>query len=127
MGTANATITINGYPKGKDNTERHDIVFGTVAIDASPATYGSVGCPVVLANPEQAKSVSDTPVWGDVQGLSGYIYRYDPGNGTVRIFDVAGSSFSPPLPMTELTVGKAIPTAVSGDTVYAKLEFLLNV
>lgn len=132
MPQATAVFTESVYPFGNDDTERHQIKFGQIAVSASPATYTTNGLPISYANAESIKSglpalspplvlsppQPTCPIWGDIVGLSGAnTYAFDPVHGTLRIY-VSG---------TEATGGAAIPAGVSGDTIVARLEFNLDI
>lgn len=123
MSTATAVVTINSYPNGVDNTQRSEIVKGTLAIGASPLTYVTNGLPITYANNEAIKSLTLTANWGVIYGIAGYVYQYDPAHNTVRIYTTAETSG---VPLVELTNTTAIPSGVSGDTIYCRFEFARN-
>lgn len=131
MATATAVVTINAYPNGVDNTLRHEVVFGTLAVSASPATYLTNGLPVTFdtASKEKVKSSTLVPMWGFIQGVAGYQYTYDPVHGTIRIFESPAVASAPSVaaPGTELTNGSAIPAGVSGDTIFVRFEVNRNI
>lgn len=132
MSQATVVFTANKFPFGVDTTERHQNVFGTLAISASPDTYTANGLPIELDSYEYVKSGYPAlsppvvlsppqptfPVWADIDSLTGInSYVYDPVHGTLRIF-VSG---------TEVAGGAAIPAGVSGDTIFAVLQFQLDI
>ncbi len=114
MATASCTFTPNAFPKGHiDHLDSRDLV-GTLAIGASPGTYVTNGLPLTSAS-AQAYS-ANAPFWGEIHGISGFQYLFDPTNDTVRIFQQDGTTGA----LTEIGNGVAIPAGVSGDTIYAR-------
>ena len=118
MAAATATPTVANHPYGVDNTQRRQILDGTLAISASPATYVTNGLPVSFVN-EKLKVVTATPAYVDFAGTGGYQYVYDYTHGTIRIFESTASAAA----FTELSNGAAIPAAVSGDSIHFHAEF----
>lgn len=119
MATATATFTQYVYPNGLDETGRFERHIGTVAIQASPATYATGGLALSFLNESvksnnPAQQVSIYSVAG-----SGYVYAYNASTGKVQIFQSAGSA----APLAELGNGSAIPAGVSGDTIEAQASF----
>jgi hypothetical protein len=98
---------------------------GTVAIDASPATYtlGGIACSLALPLVKAQRAPKNV----DVFGKAGYIYRYIPGtnvtNGKLMIFAQTNAA-AEDAPLGELADNSAIPAACSGDTITFKAEFL---
>lgn len=121
MATATAIVTISAYPNGVDNTLRHEVVFGTLAVQASPATYVTNGLPVTFdsASREKIKANTLVAVWGDIAGVSGFFYQYDVVRKTLRIYQQDGTTGK----LTELANASAIPAGVSGDTIQVRFEF----
>ena len=132
MSQATCIFTQSPYPYGNDTTDRHQRVFGTLAFSADPATYTTNGLPISYANAETIKSTLPSyatplalsppqpvcPIWADIQSIVAINkYVFDPATGLVHVY-VSG---------TELTSNEAIPAGVHGDTVFAMLEFNLNV
>src|ERR1051326_5752719 len=92
MATATATITVNAYPNGVDNTQRHQVIFGTVAIQAAAATYAHLGLAISWAQ-EPIKALLPAsgvaaPVWAEFKSKtgSGYVYIYNETTGKLMIF-----------------------------------------
>jgi len=85
-------------------------VFGTVAIDANPATYATGGIVMNLSHP--LVKAQGPPIVVYVQGIGGLFYAFVPGstvsNGLLKLFTAVG---------TELGNGVAIPAGNSGDTI----------
>lgn len=115
MATASCTFTPNSFPKGHIEHLDSRTLVGTIAIGASPGTYVTNGLPLTSAS-AQAYS-ENTPFTGEIHGISGYQYLYDPTNGTVRIYQQDGTTGA----LTEIANGVAIAAGISGDTIYAKL------
>ena len=124
MTVAAATPSISAFPSGIDNTQRHLVVYGTVAIGASPLTYATGGVAMSFTGLEPLKTSNLTPLWCDVRSVSGsgYVYIYNASSGKLQIFTGAAAQS----PLTELSAG-AVPAAVSGDTINFKAEFLKNI
>lgn len=130
MSAAVATITVDAYPKGVDNTQRMTIIRGTVAIGASPLTYTTGGIAIVSASnatqsgwaQEPIKVTSDTPIECEFYSVagSGFVYTWNQASNTLQIFTGAAAQSA----LTELTGGGAIPAGVSGDTIRFTATFL---
>jgi hypothetical protein len=112
MADAVATATVvNDYA---DSVYR---VFGTLAVDASPAVYVTGGIAMNLN--QAAIKASRTPIRVTVVGQAGYVYEYAPGsdnsNGKLLIrAQTSGAAEDDPL--GELAAS-AIPAACSGDSI----------
>lgn len=129
MATATATVTIT--PVGGvtvDSTKALEVVYGTIAISASPATYAQHG--LTLNFSQDLIKSGLAPLWVDVQSSppagtspSGYVYLFCPGttpaNGRLAIFQAAGSA----APDVELSDASAIPAGVSGDVITFRAQF----
>lgn len=107
MANATATLTVNPYPNGVDNTQRRQIVNGTCLLSAG-GTYIAGGVPVNWGaivdgntNPPGTFSPQVGP-WaakpitalfysygGGEATIPPYLYVYDSTNGTLRIMDTA--------------------------------------
>jgi len=120
MAASTATTTINAYPLGVDNTQRRQIIDGTVAISPSPGTYVTNGLPISFTN-EQLKVVSTKPAAVSFSGLAGYVYVYDYTHATIRIFETGNATTG--VPLQELANALAMPAGVSGDTITFHAEF----
>ena len=111
------TMTVSDYPAGKDQTFSKVVAYGTLAIGAG-GLYQTNGLPLSFTGYEFApiNTASTNPVWAQFYSPStGFLYRYDPVNLTLRIYEqttVAG-------PLVEL----ANAASVTADTVYFKAEF----
>lgn len=96
MATATAVLTPNKYNPsvsfGSFNSREKCELQGTLAIGASPAYYVTNGLPLTFSSNESIKSLTTTPQFGIVDGVSGYLYAYDPVHDTVRIYQSAGST-----------------------------------
>lgn len=122
MATATATFTRNKTKM--DVSERYVTHYGTVAIQASPATYATGGLTLdlsaVLSNdlPEDVNINFDPP--------TGWLLRYSTGstlkNGKVAIYGyVPTDATAGTLPLGEFDNATAIPASVSGGTI--KISF----
>lgn len=103
-----ATLTVNAFPNGVDNTQRRQIVNGICALSAS--TYPANGVPINWAAmldgnggglfvPASSNDVpiAGTPQFTSTKGAAGdgnnYTYVYDATHGTLRIF-LGGTEFT---------------------------------
>lgn len=125
MATANAKVTLSAGVANLSATnmsQKNQDLFGTILVDASPATYLAGGIPCSFAGFDGVRS--DYPplevrVWSEpASGApSGYIYQFCRGTtlagGRLSILESAGSA----APLVEITDGSAIPAAASGDTI----------
>lgn len=113
MALPTLTFTVNPFPTGRDKTQMNLILKGTIGI-ASGGDYQTLGLPIALVGPEIL--TSKQPNWGEVYSPStGYVYRFDPVNQTLRIYTGASAVSEP---MAELANG----ASVAADTVYFRFE-----
>lgn len=117
MATATATFT---YHKAKlDVSERYVTHYGTIAVQASPATYASGGLTVDLSAvnsndlPEDVNVRFDPPV--------GWVLGFDTGttlkNGKLMLFGQEPTSATADVIALSEFGAAAIPAAVSGGTI----------
>jgi hypothetical protein len=121
MSQSIVTVTVNNYPSGVDNTQRHAIVFGTISVSAG--TYVTGGLPISFLNP--FTDSTGGPVWVEMISTQGSTnaYKYQTtgfspplspplaaGTGTLHIY-AAG---------TELTNGATVSTT---DVIAFRAEF----
>ena len=137
MANTSATITLFPYPKGIDNTQRMQILRGTISLVAG--TYPAGGIPLSWASLSNVDGESPTvlintssgpfPVEVDVFssaynadgkgfgniGPSGYIYVWDSVNGNLHIFETwsGNTGFSGPL----LELAGPVPSVVLNDVI----------
>ena len=122
MATATATFTRDKTKM--DVSERYVTHYGTVAIQAGPATYATGGLTLdlsaVLSNdlPEDVNIKFDPP--------TGWVLGFDTGstlkNGKVLLYGyVPTDATAGTLPLGEFNNATAIPAAVSGGTI--KISF----
>lgn len=120
---------------GVDNTQTCLRAFGSVSVDANPATYTTGGIPLVnpKALTQSAWSVepikvtslttggTPTPVIVYIEsvGGSGFVYGWNKATNKMQIFTGAAAQS----PLTELTNAAAIPAGVSGDTILLEAVF----
>jgi hypothetical protein len=124
MALAAATVTVTST----DITQQNEIVYGTIAIGASPLTYPTHGLAMSFAGSDVIKSSSvptEVDVWSEpAPGVSpsGYQYQYVRGAtrdaGLLAILTGAAAQSA----LAELSAG-AVPAAVSGDVIRFKAVF----
>jgi len=130
MSTATtATITIYGYPNGVDNTQRLQVVRGTIAL-VPFSLYPSDGVPLNWGL-EQVKALpaSSTtgpfPVDVDFKSVanppSGYLYFWDSTTGNLHIFEVGSAG-----PLMELAPNQELPAAIGTDVIRFRASFNRN-
>lgn len=117
MALPTVTPTVAATPYGNDNTQRREILEGTLVLTAS-GTYATNGVPFTwkFTNAEGGNFIPNfnavIPSWVELQSIAGNIantYLYDPVHNTIRIA-VNG---------TELGNTVAIPS----DTIGFRAEF----
>lgn len=132
MAIATATITIFPYPKGSDNTQRCQILRGTIAISTG-GTYPPGGFPLSWTGLEQIKSLPGygpgtavTPI--EVQFSpganppSGYVYIWDSVVGNLHIFESANGASNNSGPLLE--IGGAIDNRIVTDSIQFEAWFV---
>ena len=149
MANATATITIFPYPRGFDNTQRFQIVRGTIAISAG--TYPVGGIPLswgALTNTNGAviesiplpsalgTNTSIFPVDVDIHstgyvsssagtGPSGFIYLWDSVQGNLHIFESSNGASAASGPLIEIGAAN-LPGTVVNDTIQFTAFFARN-
>jgi hypothetical protein len=143
MANSTATLTVRAYPHGIDNTQRSQIVRGTVAIttgfypsggyvvnwatlsqggsgqgvESIPVAFSGLSSSITTPFPVDVdiKSVAaNTSPYG--KGPSGYIYVWDNVNGNIHIFQSATNAASGNSgPLVEF--GGAIPNTIVNDRI----------
>jgi hypothetical protein len=100
----------------QDATQESFDVAGLLAVAAG--SYPANGLPVSfigllgVPNPQPRKNCTS------ITGLSGYVFIWDDGHQTLRIFESAGSA----APLVE--VSTTTPTAVVNDTISFRTKFV---
>lgn len=143
MANATATLTLYPYPKGVDNTQRNQVLRGTVAISAGDYPDGGLslswggltnatGAVAPQAVPPFGSSPSSSgtlqPIDADFKsvgyaatagghGPSGYVYLWDNVNGNLHIFQSNNGVSNVSGPLIESVTGGTIPGAVINDTI----------
>lgn len=119
MATATATFTRD---KSKlDVSERYVTIFGTVAVEASPATYATGGLTLDLSSGVLSNDLpADVNV--DFDPPTGWLLGFDTGttlkNGKLLLYGVTPTDATAGVvPLSEFTNATAIPAAVSGGTI----------
>lgn len=149
MPTAVAHVTIGGtsgplglLEGGHGNTQKFIEVYGTISIDASPATYATGGLALVNAlnaalsawASENIKGVSQmktgdagpTPliVYCESTTGSGFWYVWNNSSGPAGKLQILTTGTATQAPAAELTNTSAIPAGVSGDTIFFEAKFV---
>ena len=133
MSAATATITVNTYPAGIDNTQRNEIVRGTIAI--SQGTYPAGGFSLDWSGQERIKAIAPTskgpaPIDVDVKSVasppSGVPYAWDSVTGNLHIFQVGPTGSTVSGPLVEFYTGNNIPGYIYGDKIAFTAEFTRN-
>ncbi len=135
MASSTATITVYPYPKGKDNTQRNVVLYGTIAISTG-GTYPAGGFALSWANVEEAKTIppgSTTPssttaiipsrmtITSAANPPSGYVYVWNSVNGNLHIFESNNGVSANSGPLVE--VGGAIANAIVVDVIQFEAIF----
>lgn len=135
MATATATPTAYAYPNGIENGQRTIQVFGTIAIQASPATYATGGLTLNFATMSGIDGGFNLPVsptdlaspmevyFESVSG-SGWTYLWQKSTNSLKIMASSGGAAGTTASLEEMTNATAIPATVSGDTIQFKATFL---
>lgn len=131
MATATAIVTLTAGTNALsavDQGQRDEYLYGTIAVQASPATYATGGLTVSFAGFDGVKSSYpplEVRVWSEpaTGAPSGYVYQFLRGTtlatGRLAIMQSAGSA----APLVEITDAAAIPAGVSGDTIRFRATF----
>lgn len=124
MATATTTLTKNSFPAGSDFTGRRHFTYGTVAVQASPATYVTGGLTLSFAGLD-IPSTYTTPLDANFKSNagSGFTYLWNAATNKLQIFTGAAAQSA----LTELTNGAAIPAGVSGDVIAFNAAFPKNI
>lgn len=118
MATSVATVTVTASQT--DVTERHFVVFGTIAIAAGD--YATGGLTVSLVS--SLVNASWLPTWVDIKSAAtGYQYRYAAGttmaNGKMKVFVQDGTTG----PLAELAAAASPAGLVADDGIVFRAEF----
>lgn len=143
MAVATVTPTIFPFPGGIDNSQRVIYVYGTVAVQASPATYATsagVGLPIVwtgllqqvsnLPLETQGSNVNPVAVYFTSAGTSGttvggFGYAWNKATNGFQIL-AASAGLAGTATTEEFPASTAIPASVSGDTILFEAIFIRN-
>lgn len=120
MAVATATLTVNAYPNGVDNTQRRQQINGTCVLLVA-GTYPTLGIPVSFSGMKSGETggafildnSTAAPISGSVAFFSmigpssantNQTYIYDYTHKTLRIFVGGTEVVSPAVPATD-TIG----------------------
>ena len=120
MATATATATVDATgPKGYRIFNDMDMmhVWGTLAIQASPATYATGGLAISWTIPG-IDTANLTPYHVEFFSVNGGLYEYEwnAASGKFQLFS-ASAGVANAAPFQEFTNATAIPANVSSDTI----------
>lgn len=122
MAAANLTLTVTRVFKAG----RVLRVYGTGAIDASPATYTHGGLPIVWSGLQF--SATKPPVASQIDDTTGYVYRHVNGtgsrNGKVKVFGGVTTA-TPPVALGEFDPSLDT-TAIAGALSGASIRFIFD-
>lgn len=123
MAVASLVLTLKPYPKGVDNTQRRQILYGTAVITAGDGTAASTGIPVSwnkiknpsgvgfvqpLAGPKQTKPEVAQFQGQGTEATAQQQYTYDFTNGSVLVW----------------VAGVQVTTGIVADTLTFRAEFI---
>jgi hypothetical protein len=128
MADSTIALATNGYPAGVDNTQRRQVVYGTLTITAAGGTAPATGIPInwstitdsssLPANYFQPQVSSSTtqPAWvefmpGASSATPKQIYTYDATNNSIVVW----------------AAGSPIVTGILADVVNFKAEWIRGV
>lgn len=130
MGTATATLTIDNFPTGIENTQHLITVRGTVAISASPDTYAAGGLALSWVN-ELIKSNSVHPIDAKFYSVGlngstvgGFLYQWNKASDTLQVLAASGGTAGTGAVGEEMTDATAIPAAISNDVIRFEAKFV---
>jgi hypothetical protein len=124
-----SAVTVNILQVSND--QKFQIVIGTLTIGAGSYVTGGLALDAVLAAAAGVQSGGKGPVWIEFQSISGSGYYYQrvvsfsPPTAGKLMIQGSGSTLSPPLDAAEIPAG-AVSTAITGDTLLFRAEFLRN-
>lgn len=98
MALPTLTVAVNAFPAGREVTLDKSHVYGTITIGAGGA-YQTNGLPLAFSGVEffESPGALAAPVWVELySAATGFVYRYDPAHGTIRIYE-GGAAVSTPL------------------------------
>lgn len=118
MAVSTCIFTENSFPSGRALARDKQIFFGIITIGGASGTYPANGLPL---NFTPGPPVSNTPpIYGDLNGVAGYVYVFDPVHQTVRIYQ-SGVESASAAPLAELATNSTTPSGVTGDTIQAMI------
>jgi len=142
MADSTATITVFPYPKGVDNTQRCEVLRGTISVTQGhyPSGPNGTGWPLSWANIEGLKAIppgsttpsstgSITPINVDVHSAasppSGIVYIWDNVFGNLHAYISADASSNSSGPLIEYG-GAVIPQYIINDVIQFEAWFTKN-
>jgi len=119
MAAATATLKVDVFPKGVDNTQRRTIIHGICALSAG-GTYVTNGIPLnwgtmqdanlnnttnfIIPNVGPTQTQPDPAYFFSKTGATGYTYVYDGTHNTLRIWN-GGTELANAASITADTIG----------------------
>lgn len=116
MANSTASVAVAAFPDGYDNTLSHQWYLGTITVAAG--TYPANGIPLTFNTADFL--TSNTPTFGEIlSASSGYTYRFDPTNQTLRVFPqgLTASGAAATTAVTAATSATAATITVTGAAV----------
>jgi hypothetical protein len=134
MTTSAATVVINLFPAGIDNTQRLTYVRGTISLAAG--TYSKGGLALnwitekikaqgIYANPIQVTFFSQATATYSSSAIGGFGYLWNKLKNTLQLLATADNASAGTGPISEeMTDGTTIPTAIMDDTIAFEAVFV---
>ena len=134
MSASAATVNINVYPAGIDNTQRLTYVRGTISLTAG--TYPVGGIPLswvtekikaqgVYTNPIQVTFFSEATATYSSSAIGGFGYLWNKLKNTFQILATADNASAGTGPISEeMTNGTSIPSNILADTIAFEAVFV---
>jgi hypothetical protein len=116
-GDSTVKITPNTFPTGKSQLQSSEEIYGTFTV--VEGNYVANGIPLVWVGNVFPVSNASAPYHCTAYGIAGYVYAFDSGHNSLRIFRSAAS----PAALGEMVAGGACGTGITGDTISFRALF----
>lgn len=137
-----ASLSLNNFPFGVDNTQRYTYLRGTISLSAGTYTEGGISInwsnlfksgggnadPKVVPPPFQVtfRSAGYSASSISSQVVGGYLYEWNEENDSLQILTASGGSAGTGAVFEEMTNGTSLPAAVLNDTIQFEAIFAKN-